>query len=635
MSRSNISSAGPVATTGRAARWLVVSGGGPAEPPSALAQVAAVPGLALYCGAEGRRPSAATLGRRSAVVAGELHNRGDLLELVAGGPPPGDDASLILAAYERLGEGLFDRLRGAFSVVVWDDEREVLLAARDHVGLRPLFYARVGDGLLIADSVELLIGQPGVSATLNRPMIADHLRHRWLVKEETHYERVERVPPGHFLRSDRGATRLVRYWSPRPPRPGEPWNEEDELERFGFLLDQAVQRALAYGPAGIYLSGGLDSVSVAAIATDDSPAAGLPSPVALSLVFPDPRCNEEDVQRRVAESLGLPLVLVDFDTAVGPRGLIPAALDLTRSRAIPLLNVWSPAYRHLGNEASRLGCRAILTGMGGDEWLCVSPFYGVDLLRAGDLAGFYRLWSIADRSHRFTRLEVFRAAAWTFGLRPLLGLAFRTWVRRAAPGLYAARMRRLMTMPDWLAPDRALRRDLADRTQLYLDQLYDGKASFYEHECRTGLDHPLVSLEYEELYEDGVALGVELQHPYLDVDLVEFLYRAQPEVLNRGDRSKGMVRETLARRFPSLGFERQKKVSAIEFFSNAALEQAPKAWEQMGGLRALGDLGIVDTGRLGPAGEGITSPHMARRAGCLWDMVNIEAWVRSRTCSTL
>ena len=83
------------------------------------------------------------------------------------------------------------------------------------------------------------------------------------------------------------------------------WADEEELENFDALLDQAVDRCLALGPTAIYLSGGLDSISVAAVATDRARNRGLNDPLALSLHFPEPQSNEEKVQRGVARELGL------------------------------------------------------------------------------------------------------------------------------------------------------------------------------------------------------------------------------------------------------------------------------------------------------------------------------------------
>src|SRR5262249_19971441 len=154
-----------------------------------------------------------------------------------------------------------------------------------------------------------------------------------------------------------------------PAPAGQPvrWIRKDELDRFDPLFEQAVQRGLARGKSAIFLSGGLDSISVAAVAADVCRREGQTVPHALSLGFPDPSCDEEHVQRSVARALSLPLEFASFKEALGDRPLLELALDESRQRSAPLQNIWYPAYAHLGALARRYGCRTILTGNGGDE----------------------------------------------------------------------------------------------------------------------------------------------------------------------------------------------------------------------------------------------------------------------------
>src|SRR5207253_11068065 len=119
---------------------------------------------------------------------------------------------------------------------------------------------------------------------------------------------------------------------------------------------------------------GLDSVSVAAAAVEQTRTQGLPSPTALSLVFPQPEMSEEVVQRSVATQLGLPHIVRPFYDAVGKKKLLEPAIELSASLPSPLMNTWLPAFYGLGLEARRQDCRTILTGNGGDEWLTISPY---------------------------------------------------------------------------------------------------------------------------------------------------------------------------------------------------------------------------------------------------------------------
>ena len=120
-----------------------------------------------------------------------------------------------------------------------------------------------------------------------------------------------------MLRRDENGARCRRYWDPAPDGNIE-WVRPDEIEQFDALFDQAVARCMAPGPVGIFLSGGLDSVSVAAVATTRARAAADREPLALSLAFPGD-ANEEPVQREVATALGIDQIVLDWDAAVGSR----------------------------------------------------------------------------------------------------------------------------------------------------------------------------------------------------------------------------------------------------------------------------------------------------------------------------
>ena len=153
------------------------------------------------------------------------------------------------------------------------------------------------------------------------------------------------------------------------------------------------------GPPAIFLSGGVDSITIAAAATDIRRAAALAPPLALSLVFPDAASNEEAVQTAVARELGLPQRLVPLGEASGSKGLLAAALELSAGWPQPMWNIWSPAYMHLARVAGGEGARVVLTGRGGDEWLTVTPYLMADLAARGDVGGIWRMLQTWRRSH--------------------------------------------------------------------------------------------------------------------------------------------------------------------------------------------------------------------------------------------
>lgn len=567
----------------------------------------------------------------TAVFDGVLYNRNELVWTLCGQSPgtvPGD-AELAFRAYRRWGEAAFRRLKGVFAVAIHDVEQDLVVAARDPLGVHPLFYADTGRSLLISTAIESLLGHPEVSRAVNRAAVADALSYRWPDAEETYFAAIRRVPPGHVLKAQDGRTAASRYWDPGSRDGSVAWAGPDEVERFDALLEEAVERCLALGPAAIFLSGGLDSVSIAAVAADLCRRRGQPPPLALSLAFPHPDCNEEPVQRSVARQLGLPHVVVPFGEAVGPAGLLREALERSRTLPAPLLNIWSPAYEHLAGEGAHRGARVILTGGGGDEWLTVSPYYAADLLAQLDLAGVYRLWSNMRRSYSGSLL-LLHNVVWRFGIRALAGELARRALLRVAPGLVHARWRRHVprTTPRWVAPDPGLRQTLVRRHEASLEG--PRPRSLYLRWARQALEFSIVSAEKEEIFEIGRRQGFLERMPYWDADLVDLLYRVPVEILNRGGRSKGLVRESVARRFPSLGFERQRKVSATEFYRSIMAAEGPALWSDLGGVRALSDLGVVDPAELAPFAEAVLSGRRSVESHRLWEVMKLEAWVRPR-----
>ena len=582
---------------------------------------------AVFPGGPVAEASVHTLGGQTQLLFdGVLYNRSDL---AAATGSAATDVQVLLAAYRKWGAGMARRLRGTFALVIWDRAENRLLAIRDPLGAYPLFHARGARGrTLVSPSLDALARHPHVDRAINRAAIADHLVHRWPSHTETFYQHIDRVPPGCSVEVDARGTRVERYFDPAPI--GEPvnWISEKDLEGFDACMERAVARAIGRGRPGIFLSGGLDSISVAAVATDLARRNGSAPPVALSLGFPHPECNEETIQRGVASTLGLDQAFIRFYDAVPSGALLGPALECTRQSPSPILNTWSPAYTTLALEGKARGVEVVLTGAGGDEWLSVSPYLLADLMRAGDAGGTLRMINAWRRSYRMSPWQVLRGTWWTFGVRPLAGLA----LHRAAPERWHAnRVARLQrTNRPWVAPDPALQALQKERAASMVTPA-DPKAGFYFQEIRASLDHPLTSMELEEIFEMGKSLDMRFLHPFWDADVVDMLYRTPPELLMRRGRAKGLVRETVAKRFPSLGLDRQKKIASTSFFKSVLRNEVPNLWKASGRARTLADLGIVDARKVDAMVETSLAEVSRESLIRIWELMNFDAWVASHS----
>ena len=624
------------------ARWLtILSDGPPVEVRGSLCQLLGGEGRSrqLYLATEvgSETPAYAAQAGCVVVIDGALYNRTDLeRELGSAALSTQNVAEVILAGYLRWGKDLLPRLRGPFALVVWDGNSEVLLGVRDPLGNHPLFYAEAPGQVLVSPAIELLTKRPGVSRELNRVAMADLIMQRTLVSQDTFFESVRRIPAGHALIFERNSVRLHRYWDPAPGGQVN-WTGPEEVERFDELFDRAVSRCMSLGPAGIFLSGGLDSVAVAAAAIDLCEKQGRTQPWALSLVFPHPETNEEEVQRSVAKQLGLRQIVKPFFEATGENGLLRPALAMNGHLPAPLLNAWLPAYTALAKEGRQKGCKVIVTGGGGDEWLGVGPFLSADLLRAFDLIGIYRLWRDMRLSYRISGFALLRSLIWKYGAKPLLLPPAYKFVKRTAPWAIKMRHRLSPTPPGWIppkwaAPDPALRRQLEERSQQTNGNHKPSDTSHYVHAGKKSLDHPMISWELEELFEVYRSIGVRILQPFWDADLVDLLFRIPPFELNRGRRSKGLVRDSLARRFPDLGFERQRKVLGVNFYRSLVEQDGADIWRELGGAKVLKSLGIIDEKGLDDYMKPrLNRPRDARDAHEVLTVLNLETWARCQT----
>jgi asparagine synthase (glutamine-hydrolysing) len=566
------------------------------------------------------------------VFDGVLSDRQDLGASVRYAGTPDNDAAHVAAAYEVLGPEVLSRLRGTFALIVWDRQRQRLICARDQLGSQPLFYAEQPGGILLSSSLQRLLSHPAVSRELNRAALVDHLCHRWPDAAETHFASVRRVPVAHVLVWREGRLEIEAYWELSTPKA---WIDDDELDEFDGLLERAVRRQLSLGAAGVFLSGGFDSVSIAAVAADVAQQHGDPIPRALSLAFPHPDCDEAEIQKSVAAKLGIPQTLMGFDEAVGRAGLVSAGMELSAGLPLPLVNPWRPAYMRLGADARRHGCTVLLTGAGGDEWLTVNPFYMADLLRRGDLLGASRFAGTILRSYRRSRGSMIRFLVWQAGLKPLLLLGGRRGAQRIAPNLVRAKRRRDLESltPLWVKPSADLAEAVGRRIEQRIEQRArepepSGDHGFYFRGLDSPVLHPERSREQEEDFEIGRRLRLRIQHPYWDPDLISFLCRVPPRLLIMNGREKALVREAVNRRFPGVGFGRQRKVTATGFFQERLQRELYGAWNRLGGATALGALGVVDPQVCEQSVAPILASGNLRRLHGLWEVLILESWVR-------
>ena len=297
------------------------------------------------------------------VVNGEIYNHRELRkELEAGGAQfrTRCDVEVIIHGYRRWSIEILDKLEGQFAFGIWDNRRRNLLLARDRMGIAPLVWTRVGDGIAFASEVKGLLALPEVQARLDPAAMDDFLAMRFNLGPRTFFQDIQHVPPAHRMTVDRRGIHGPTRWY-EPPRSGiatntPAANPDAALENLDRALSQSIERRRqGESPVGLYLSGGVDSSILGAIASRD----GDPLPAFTHGFNPD--VDETRSAQLAAESFGCPLK---------PATILPETLQelpaIVRAMEQPVANSDVLGLWVLAKEASR-SVRAIVCGEGSDE----------------------------------------------------------------------------------------------------------------------------------------------------------------------------------------------------------------------------------------------------------------------------
>ncbi len=411
------------------------------------------------------------------------------------------DAELILQSYLVWGEECVRHLIGDFAFAIWDEPRQRLFAARDHLGVKPFYYARKGNFLIFSNTLNCLRMHPEVSDELNDLAIADFLMFGFNQDPATtSFIDIQRLPPSHSLTWQDGALQFRRYWNLPQEGPLRYRRPTEYVEHFKELLDLAVADRLRTRRVGVFLSGGLDSPIVAAAAKRLLAARGgafdlRAYSLAYDRLIPD---QERHWSSLMAQHLGIPISHLLGDDYGLYEGWEGGALPLPEPYPFPGVGIWADLTAQAASRS-----RVILTGDGADPLLAPSPSYVRRLFR----------------SFQWGRLAVEMGRS-LLSCRVMPRMGFRTLLRRL-------QSRGSHPYPPWLNPDLAARLDLPERWRRF------SREPLPSHPLRPEAIGVLMNrqwqLYFEQVYDPGGSgQAVEVRFPLFDVRLVNFALALPP-----------------------------------------------------------------------------------------------------------
>lgn len=288
------------------------------------------------------------------------------------------DTEVLLHLYETHGPAFLNQLNGQFAMALWDARKQELLLARDRLGVRPVYYAWNGHRLVFASEIKAILAEGSVSRTLD-PQALDQVFTYWSpLSPRTLLKDIRELPPGHFLVANRNGLTIKPYWQLSYFSPnGAALSEEEYTEELrDLLIDAARIRLRADVPVGAYLSGGLDSSTIAYMIRHFS-GSRLDT---FSITFDDQEFDESQYQREMAHHLGTDHhVLFARHADIGK--VFPKVIWHTEA---PIMRT-SPAPMFLLSQLVRdHHYKVVLTGEGADEMLA-----GYDIFKEAKIRRFW------------------------------------------------------------------------------------------------------------------------------------------------------------------------------------------------------------------------------------------------------
>ncbi|MGD0075875.1 MAG: asparagine synthase (glutamine-hydrolyzing) [Candidatus Binataceae bacterium] len=469
------------------------------------------------------------------VYNGELYNCAELTAAL--GHPElrsRSDTEVLLKALGAWGTGAVTRLRGMFAFVYWDRRLRRLIAARDRVGLKPLYYLEHRGAFAACSEIKGLLDAEGYHPDIDYQALDQYLAYLYVPAPRTIYRDIRELPPGHLIIRDRHGLRLERFWELRFA-PQERSQAEVASQLRERIVDAVNARLVADVPMGAFLSGGLDSATIVAAAR----ACGTRlRTFTVGFGASDQAMDESAAAAATARALGSDhhQIRVDADCVTGLDRMV-AGFDQPFGNPTALLS-------YALSEAVRRHVKVVLSGDGGDEALGGYPRY--------------RALHWIERCDWARRLIPARLAGWIPG-------AERPAARRLCELIATARMTPEDAYCEWVGYFNA-----AERAALYTQELlgrigaaqsYDYLRALFARAREVGATSLTQAAFYVDLnsflpsnvlaYCDRMSMahGLEARAPLTDHRLLEFMAGIPPAIDSHAD--KRLLKESMRGMLPN------------------------------------------------------------------------------------
>lgn len=524
------------------------------------------------------------------------------------------DSQLLISAYRKWGEHCVEHLVGAFAFVIWDENNQSIYCARDHMGVKPIYWYRNEDLFAVGSEVKTLLTLPYIEKELDEVKVGDFFVGRFGDKTNTYYKNINRLAPAHAMAVGSESSQMWQYWDLDPSRTIELKSDAAYERRFRELFEQAVEcRLRTPDSVGTTFSGGMDSSSIAVTARDVLPSE---KPLhTFSWVFDEAPGSDE---RAYIESL------VDRDGIVPHYLFLDDVGVLTDSEQVfkyldePPFNAMHYAWWEQSKVAADTNIGVLLDGALGDS--AISYGFGLlpELLRTGQLRQLKTEIQDLANNWNVSSYQLFKQKA----LVPLIPDPVKQ-KRRQLRGEAILQSKRAPALDPTFVEEIGLR----SRHK----RLYGGWSLFGESARQQQYQSIMMGLttaNLETIDARHARFGIEPRHPFTDKRLLEFSLAIPASQQLSDGYTRSIIRRSLSDLLPKKIRDRKWKTNVSEAFWHSLsldIERIERVLDDPGYLDQCLDMNKIQIAYEEFQTDHDQDPHKART---LWKTLSLWLWLQ-------
>jgi asparagine synthase (glutamine-hydrolysing) len=468
------------------------------------------------------------------------------------------DSDILFAAYQEWGENCPKYILGDFSFAIYDSSTNLVFCARDHFGIKPFYYFLDDQYFAFASEESSLLELEFVSTEINELRLGEFIVGQISDKTTTFYKNIFRLPPAHSITVTLKESAVTKYWKLHSPKSLSNLTDQEYIDQFQSLFRQAVESRLDTNEkVGGFLSGGLDSSSIAAVASEIQRDKGVKFSTVSAVFSEIPECDERKYISKTSKKLGLDSYIYEC-SGINPFGEFEELTNILNS---PVANPGLYRLHYLLKKAKSVGIKVMLDGHDGDSTVS----HGLGILNELAKSGQY--------------LELAQnciGVAKVFGLNPVEIFFEKTklscnFVLKIANKLFN-KISKIHNIWDkdkiksskntvWNHLHHKLKKSL-ELHLLGLREQVEKSNSLDELEAHIeSLSNPMQPFVLETLDKMAAANGIEMRYPFYDKRLVEFCIATPPHLKMYNGKTRVILRKAIKEYLPDIVTDRINKTN--------------------------------------------------------------------------